>query len=177
MRTAPLLFMLVTMFATPTLAEVWKWTDSEGHTHYGDTPPAGVKASKVGDAGVSVVPAITGDDSRPPTPQVPAAPARPPAPEVKGSGTNTAADAEARRQRMIERCEKDRGVDCEENVDRMLDGSPGVSPGAADYPVWIAPPPHPAHKPNPHPKPKPKPKPEPEPYLEMGPMPKPAKTK
>lgn len=173
MRAAAFLFAFAMLTACPVSADVWKWTDSEGHVHYGDTPPSDVKASKVGDAGVSVVPSAPEDGPRP-TPQ--RSDQVTPAASKSERGANTT-EADAKRKRMIERCEKDRGVDCEEAVDGMIDGTPVTVPGAGDYPVWIAPPPHVVHKPHPPTKPKPKPQPDPEPYLEMAPFPKAVKPK
>ena len=46
----PLLVSLVlalaaSSFAPPSLAQQYKWVDKDGRTQYGDTPPAGVKAT------------------------------------------------------------------------------------------------------------------------------------
>jgi hypothetical protein len=37
----------LSLAAAPVLAALYKWTDENGRTVYGDTPPAGVKAEKV----------------------------------------------------------------------------------------------------------------------------------
>jgi hypothetical protein len=37
----------LSLAAAPALAALYKWTDENGRTVYGDTPPAGVKAEKV----------------------------------------------------------------------------------------------------------------------------------
>jgi type IV secretory pathway VirB10-like protein len=34
-------------FAQPSLAQQYKWVDKDGRTQYGDTPPAGVKATRL----------------------------------------------------------------------------------------------------------------------------------
>jgi len=179
MRVTATLLLLALLAPSVALAEVWKWTDSSGQTHYGDSPPAGVKASKVGDAGVSVIPASPPPDAAPvlAPPSTPkSAPAADKAPTAAGSH-DAAAEREAKRQRMIERCERERGVDCEYAVDGMLDGTPPAN-SAIEGPVWIVPT-HPPHKPHPPVKPKPKPSTTQDDPLNypMAPFPKPVKPK
>jgi hypothetical protein len=170
-----LITLAILLASAPAAAELWKWTDSSGQTHYSDTPPSNVKASKVG-GGVSVVPA--------PEKEAPAAPATreirqlvPSEPVAAPTqAESTAAERKAKRARLIERCEKDRGVDCEESVDAMLDGPLPSGNLNYDQPVWVVPRPvRPPHRP-PHQPVKPKPLPE-EPYMPMGPFPKPVKPK
>lgn len=50
----PLLFTL----ATPTLAEVYRWTDEQGNTVFGDTPPDGVDATPINVRSPSVTPGM-----------------------------------------------------------------------------------------------------------------------
>ncbi|WP_172197297.1 DUF4124 domain-containing protein [Niveibacterium sp. COAC-50] len=180
MRAAATLLLLALLAPTVAQAEVWKWTDSAGQTHYGDSPPAGVKASKVGDAGVSVIPSTPTPEAAAPAPAA-ASPARA-APTAERPASNATsheatAEREAKRQRMIERCERERGVDCEYAVDGMLDGTPPAN-SAIEGPVWIVPT-HPPHKPHPPVKPKPKPSTTPDDPLNypIAPFPKPVKPK
>lgn len=179
MRATAVLLLLALLAPSLAHAEVWKWTDSEGQTHYGDSPPSGVKASRVGDAGVSVIPASPPPDAAP-TPAPPSAPKHAPAAEkaaVGGGSVDAAAEREAKRRRMIERCERERGVDCEDAVDGMLDGTPPPAHSVIEGPVWIAPT-HPPHKPRPPVKPKPKPVTTDDPLnYPMAPFPKPVKPK
>ncbi len=49
MRADPrAVLLLVVALATPAFAQVYKWVDENGRTHYGEKPPAGVKATEVG---------------------------------------------------------------------------------------------------------------------------------
>ena len=43
----PLLACAVLALALPAAAQVYKWTDSTGKTHYGDKPPEGTKVEQV----------------------------------------------------------------------------------------------------------------------------------
>ena len=49
--------------AAPAFAQVYKWVDENGRTHYGEKPPAGVKATEVGVVlpSPSPPPSATGD--------------------------------------------------------------------------------------------------------------------
>jgi hypothetical protein len=48
-------------FAQPSLAQQYKWVDKDGRTQYGDTPPAGVKATRLkGPSGPAAAPAPEG---------------------------------------------------------------------------------------------------------------------
>jgi hypothetical protein len=40
-------FLVFTTMATPAFAQVYKWVDERGVTHYGERPPQGGKASEV----------------------------------------------------------------------------------------------------------------------------------
>jgi hypothetical protein len=40
-------FLVLIAAATPALAQVYKWVDEKGVTHYGERPPQGRKASEV----------------------------------------------------------------------------------------------------------------------------------
>jgi hypothetical protein len=64
-------FLIFTATAAPTYAQVYKWVDERGVTHYGERPPQGGKASEVPDklsspGGVSPRPAPQGDPTAPP---------------------------------------------------------------------------------------------------------------
>ncbi len=43
-----LVFLAIIGFAAAAHAQLYKWVDKDGKTRYGDTPPAGVKATKMG---------------------------------------------------------------------------------------------------------------------------------
>lgn len=148
--------------------EVYKWTDENGQTVYGNAPPPGVKTRKV-EGGVSVVPAtqIPGNATAGDAPE-----GLPSDKEVarRGDATKTPADERAaKRTRMIEHCKADRGVDCEREVDAKLDGQPSQTAYEEVYPVVVRPHPPKPIKPRPVPKPEPKPyKPDPLPVAPAG---------
>jgi hypothetical protein len=160
-----LVFALCTA-AVGASAEVYKWIDADGKVQYGDAPPKNVKATIV-TGGVTVVPAT-------PVPQAPAAKQEPKGdtsgdaaravntPQPMTQADQAAAAREEARQKAIERCKNNRGVDCENEVDAQMHGEPGVGyvqgiPGWSQPPIRpnrpqnpIAPMP-PVHKPAPKP--------------------------
>ena len=161
----PLLFCAaVAMAAAPALADVYKWQDEKGRTIYGDTPPPGVKAAPV-DAPITVIHDENAARQAPMAPEAPTAPQAPEAPRAPAAhNAPSSIDQEraARRERMIARCKADRGVDCEDEVDALLDGPTNLA-YPEDYPYWVhtrpprpLPPPRPPVKPKP-PTPKPHP--------------------
>lgn len=131
------LLMLVLLGSTwAAHAEVYKWVDADGKIQYGDDPPKGVKAQKVS-GGVTVVPAtqFTGNSS---SAGKSAASDGARAEEPRQSASASSADkaAEARRK-AIERCEKNRGTDCEDEADSLT-----LPDGDVYHPVpgWSRPP-------------------------------------
>lgn len=146
--------LLLFVLALPAQADVYKWLDADGKVQYGDNPPKGVKATKVS-GGVTVMPAFT-----PPPAAAPAKPApSEPGPTAGGisakpeksaaSSSPPVSDKEAARLRMIEACERNRGVDCEESVDAQLYGQGGSSTVYVPVPGWSQPPIRPNPKPRP----------------------------
>ncbi|PAS95855.1 MAG: hypothetical protein CGU28_11090 [Candidatus Dactylopiibacterium carminicum] len=112
-------------------AELYKWVDAEGHVHYSDTPPINGKAQPVRD-GVSVVPALppqTAPDATLATPSQASAISRP----AVTTGTSA-----TERQRLIERCEQNRGTDCVLEADNILRGGAGTV--YVPVPVLVQPP-------------------------------------
>jgi hypothetical protein len=95
-------------------ATIYKWTDQRGETHYSDKKPAGNQWEIVDESKISVIPSTV--PNPPPTP---------------GTATNTATNGDdqlafdralaERRQRLLEQCARDRGVDCARQVDTELD--------------------------------------------------------
>ena len=92
-------------------SEVNMWFDETGEVHYSDQPPAGRKAQRVSRRAPGITADMTAPDSTPDS-----EPARV---EDQQDGATAPADAE-RRQKMIEDCEQDHGVDCERQVDTEL---------------------------------------------------------
>jgi type IV secretory pathway VirB10-like protein len=76
-----LLFAVAVVFAGSAAAQQYKWVDKDGKVRYGDTPPAGVKATPL----------------KPPPPGVPA-PAS--APASKGPLTSAEKEAEFRKRQI-----------------------------------------------------------------------------
>lgn len=124
------------------LAEVYKWTDSKGRTVYGDQPPPNAQTTLVRDK-ISVVPAT---ENAPPSPK----PKQDSAPSAQASQDSNKTEAQAKRQRMIDRCKAQRGINCEEEVDAQLDSRAQDTQPTELYRVWI-----PRHPPRPAPRPKP----------------------
>jgi hypothetical protein len=103
--------------AAEAAGDVYRWTDAEGKVYYGDDPPANVKKQKVSGE-VTVVPATRFVD--PATASKPSETAK--AAEVREAAEAARAKTQAnelaeKRRKAIERCEKNRGVDCEDHVD------------------------------------------------------------
>lgn len=124
------------------LAEVYKWTDSKGRIVYGDQPPPNAQATLVRDK-ISVVPATENSSAS-------LKPKQDSATGVQASQDSSKIEAQAKRQRMIDRCNAQRGIDCEEEVDAQLDSRAQSTQQSEVYRVWI-----PRHPPRPAPPPKP----------------------
>lgn len=159
MRKTTIVLCLLGLCTFGAQAEVYKWLDADGKIQYGDTPPKDVKASKVS-GGVTVMPAFT------PPPAAPSTEAAKAAPKTSGPAAGISAkpeqesassaapaapvsDVEAARLRMIEACKRNRGVDCEDNVDAQLYGQGGSSTVYVPVPGWSQPPIRPTPKPKP----------------------------
>src|SRR5260221_14612753 len=60
-----LFVVAVVVFAAPAAAQQYKWVDQNGKTQYGDTPPPGVKATRLrGSGGQAPAPAADKADSK-----------------------------------------------------------------------------------------------------------------
>lgn len=140
-------------------AEVYKWVDAEGKVQYGDVPPKGVNASKVS-GGVTVMPAFT----PPPAPaSVPVAKpaadereavrggisARPEPAKSAGNEKPALTPREEARRKMMEECLKNRGSNCDAEVDAQLNGQGGTV--FVPVPGWNRPPIRPTPRPEPAP--------------------------
>jgi Domain of unknown function (DUF4124) len=69
-------FLIFATVAAPALAQVYKWVDERGVTHYGEHPPQGAKASEVPDKLASPAPGGGGADTGPPKDQTQQGPAQ-----------------------------------------------------------------------------------------------------
>ena len=104
-------FLILAAAAASAYAQVFKWVDDRGVTHYGERPPQGAKASEVQDKLASPPPAraparpapkdqAPGSPSPPATPPgapSPASPGAAPAPAAKAPPTPEEQRAEARK--------------------------------------------------------------------------------
>src|ERR1700674_5131450 len=59
-------FLIFLALAAPALAQVYKWVDERGVTHYGERPPQGSKASEVPNRLASPAPGGAGTDGNSP---------------------------------------------------------------------------------------------------------------
>jgi hypothetical protein len=60
----PWIFLLALVFAGAAHAQLYKWTDKDGKTRYGDTPPPGVKATVMGAPASGSAPAAPASDAK-----------------------------------------------------------------------------------------------------------------
>lgn len=101
-------------------AEVYKWVGPDGSIQYGDTPPESAKVQKI-DGSLSVIPPVSHSSDPSETSGNTSTRTRN---ASGGSGSNASAAqpsyaevmAEAHRK-AVERCERNRGIDCEEEAD------------------------------------------------------------
>lgn len=145
-RFIPALLLSLLLLPTAGLAQgaPYKWKDAQGKVHYGDAPPPDVQATRLS-GGVSVVPALPPEE-RERNPGATAAPSGSGIDNPDATRRSQAADADARlrdqarrdaeRQRLIERCEANRGTHCADEVDDLLSGQPGRT----YVPLWLNPP-------------------------------------
>ncbi len=144
MRVLGFLLLLACM---PAVAgnEVYKWVDADGGVHYGNEPPKGAKVKPV-TGGVTVMPAFKAPE-KPVAAPTPAPAKTEPAPAerapadsaVQSAAAERAQDAQAaRRQKLIETCRKNRGSNCEEEVDARIDGQDSTN--YVPMPGWSQPP-------------------------------------
>jgi len=102
---------------TASAAEIYKWVDENGTTHYSDSRPSGVKWQILTDSKVSVIPAsrIGAEAAR--------AAERMRLPASPGVDIQTQEEAQVRSQRreqLMKDCQRNNGVDCEREVDTQL---------------------------------------------------------
>jgi hypothetical protein len=110
-RVALIALMFPTVLGIARASEVNMWFDETGEVHYSDKPPAGMKAQRVSRRAPSIIADMTAPDSTLDSEPAPV--------EDQQDGATAHADAE-RRQKMIEDCEQNHGVDCEHQVDTEL---------------------------------------------------------
>ena len=110
--------MLVAVFVPlhdASAMEIYKWKDEKGVTHYSDKKPAGVNWQRMPEAGLSVIPGerIGAEAARAERNARTAQPvAAAPSPEQTAF--------EERRDRLLQECHANNGVDCAREVDTQL---------------------------------------------------------
>lgn len=133
------------------VAQVYKWVDANGGIQYGDAPPKGVKATPVS-GGVTVMPAFR----PPPAPEPADAGVRSAVPDARQTGAASAASSslserEARKRALLAACVRDRGANCEADVEAQLDGRDTTVyvpvPGWSRPPIVPSRPPHHGNRP------------------------------
>jgi hypothetical protein len=95
-----LLFILGIAFAAGLSAQQFKWVDKDGRTQYGDTPPPGVKATRLKPPSAGSAPApVTSakKDEKPLTPEAAFQKRQKDARDAADKAAKERADAEARR--------------------------------------------------------------------------------
>jgi Domain of unknown function (DUF4124) len=118
-RVALIALMFAMVCGLARASEVNMWFDETGEVHYSDKPPAAVKARRVSRSDPSIIAGTTAADS---TPDAEPAP-------VEDQQDQAAAQADSdRRQKMIDDCEQNHGVDCERQVDTEL-GAEAIQQG------------------------------------------------
>ena len=102
--------------------DIYKWVDENGTTHYSDVKPAGVKAQRLPDVGVSVIPgsrigkeaALAAERER-----VSAA-RNATQDDLVAQERMRALAASQRREQLMQDCERNNGVECDREVDTQL---------------------------------------------------------
>jgi hypothetical protein len=101
--------------------DIYKWVDENGTTHYSDVKPAGTKAQRLPDIGISVIPGTRiGAEAARAAERVRANPARDVAQELAVQEQMQAQAAAQRRELLIQDCERNNGVECDREVDTQL---------------------------------------------------------
>ena len=111
-------FLILAVVAAPAFAQVYKWVDERGVTHYGERPPQGGKASEVPDK-------LGSPGGVTPKPDAQADPASPSSPPAEAPKTE-----EARRK---EQCDQQR-----ELLDRLVQNELGSGKVQSDRADAIA---------------------------------------
>jgi hypothetical protein len=111
-------FLALATFAVSASAQIYKWVDERGVTHYGERPPQGAKASEVPNKLASPSPgsqaAESGKDPRPETSTAPkGAPSQPKPPQTRDE-----AEAAKRQQQ----CDQQHAI-----LDRLKQGPPSYT--------------------------------------------------
>jgi hypothetical protein len=102
-------FLIFLAVAGPALAQVYKWVDERGVTHYGERPPQGGKASEVPDRLASPPPGgVSGSQGNTPSnPRQGESPPRDREPRPSATQTEQTDDKQTRRQ---EQCNQQRDL-------------------------------------------------------------------
>ena len=115
----------VSLVGAVAAAEIYKWVDENGTTHYSDTRPSGVKSTILTDSKLSVIPGsrIGAEAAR--------AAERERVAASRATVMPVADEAQARAQRreqLMQDCLRNNGVECDREVDTQL-RSEGIQEG------------------------------------------------
>jgi hypothetical protein len=101
--------------------EIYKWVDENGTTHYSDVKPAGVKAQRLPDIGISVIPGSRiGAEAARAAERERVNASRDASPNAAVQEQMRAQAAAQRRDQLIQECERNNGVECDREVDTEL---------------------------------------------------------
>lgn len=113
--SAPLgLATLLAVIGTVYAADVYKWTDQAGQVHYSDHQPSGQRWQRVDGGNISTIPTEV-------TPAPELSTTRSPEEAAKDTVASAERAFAQRREKLIQECEDNRGVDCARQVDTELD--------------------------------------------------------
>lgn len=111
--------MCAALAGTASAAEIYKWVDENGTTHYSDTRPSGVKWQIVTESKVSVIPgARIGAQAARAAERERATASRSPV-NVVPSQDEVQARLQ-RREQLLQDCQRNNGVECDREADTEL---------------------------------------------------------
>src|SRR3954470_15019542 len=101
--------------------DIYKWVDENGTTHYSDVKPAGTKAQRLPDTGISVIPGSRiGPEAARAAERERVSPSRDLARELALQEQMRVLAAEQRREQLLQDCARNNGVECDREVDTQL---------------------------------------------------------
>jgi len=104
-------FLILLAVAAPALAQVYKWVDERGVTHYGERPPQGSKASEVPNRLASPAPSGAGaEGNSPPKDQSPEQAQARPKDQDSGQGSKPAAKQDPEAAKRAQLCNQQRAL-------------------------------------------------------------------
>jgi hypothetical protein len=115
--------LILTAAAAPTFAQVYKWVDERGVTHYGERPPQGAKATEVQNKLASPPPASAAPESSPQKDQAPEGQATSKsAPPTNAPPKLPPSREQVEAERRLQQCEQQRAI-----LARLKDSPPSYT--------------------------------------------------